>query len=93
MASSIEGNIITIDAGATLILDLPIASIKARASSSVIFDGARFDISAGSTLVFPNIYGYPGYQMRNIGNSAAVLYIGKFGDVVNRNYFADWRNP
>ena len=92
MASYIKGNIISIDVGDTFILDRPIASIKAKVSSAVMFDGVRFDISAGGQVVFPSIYGYPGYQMQNIGKSTAVLYISEFGDVLNRGYFTDWRN-
>ena len=91
MASSLKGNIIGIDPGDTFILNMPIANAYTLTSAQFSIDDLSLNVNAGYVIIFPSIYGYPGYQIKNNGTSRLIIIIREFGDVLNRDYFTDWR--
>ena len=91
MASSFKGNLIAIEPGDTFILNMPIVNASPLSSAQFTIDGVTLYASAGNPVIFPSIYGYPGYSITNNGTSRLIIMISEFGDVLNRDYFTDWR--
>ena len=91
MASYLRGNLISLDPKDSFILNKPIANIRALTAANFTLDGQDFSIPINYAVSFPSIYGYPGYNLTSKSSGAIIFIIQEFGDVLNRDYFTDWR--
>ena len=92
MASYLRGNLISLDPNDSFILNKPIANIRALSAANFKLDDQDFSIPGNYVLSFPSIYGYPGYNLTSKNPTARIFFIiQEFGDVLNRDYFTDWR--
>ena len=89
--ANISGNIVSIDPGESYDLNVPIVELHFATNCNISIDGRSLNFPNGFTEIFPSIYGYPGGTVKNNGNSKAIFIIRKIGDVLNKNYFTDWR--